>query len=307
MKSVRLLMGMSNSALDRIQICSCFSRVVPIALAVLACQEPARDLGQTGDTRQAPLISSSIEPAQFLSDFNGVWIGEMEDALAIDDGVTAYHFPSGSTRVRLEVTDPIGSSTLTFGDAAPPAPATDPNVGYPPDPSFRFDPATVDGSDVAPTEGFVYSASYIEDSPDVTRFVEEGGALNEGGDGPLPALDGKLSLSFFADQPLVSWCELQTDGVCDTIRDNGIEFDEVTGTNCQVQIDQVPQSVDCQRASQCLADRCSFHHASALYLRLSRTGLVGAFSQLELVNERGYRTYPGLVRFQREALPPANP
>jgi hypothetical protein len=304
MRRTRSLMSMPHSAAFERSRCS--SSILGIALLTLACEEPARDLGQTGDTRQARL-SSTTEPAQFLSDFRGVWIGEMEDALAIDDGVTAYHFPSGSTRVRLEVTDAMGTSTLTFGDAEPPAPPTDPSLGYPPDPSFRFDPALVDYSNVAPTEGFVYSTSYLEDNPDLAQFARDGGGLKDAGDGQVAALDGKLSLSFFTDQPLVPWCALQTDGLCDAVLANGIDWDEATGTNCQVNVDEVPESVDCQRASQCLADRCSFHHASALYVRLSSDGLVGAFSELELVNERGYLTYPGLVRFRREPIATLNP
>jgi hypothetical protein len=202
-------------------------------LTALACSSPERDLGRTSDAAppNAMRMSECEDPGQadklqaprarFLSDFVGLWLGDAEDALGDvgpDDALPIYAFPSGSTRILLQVARPRQiAATLTFGEGEPPSPTTDPNL-----------------ADLSPTEGFAYSAEPITSALDVER---------SGGDvdlGKQPAADGKLVLAFSIDDVFIS----------------------------------------------------------ELHVRFAGDRLVGVFDGLSLINERGFLTRPGRVRFR---------
>lgn len=205
-------------------------------LTALACSSPERDLGRTND-RPPPNAMRSSEcdeteqegklqapRAALLSDFAGLWLGDMEDALGdLDrhDGLPVYTFPSGSTRVLLEVlelSEPRHvTATLTFGEGEPPHRAAS------------------QLSSPLPAEGLVYSAEPIASAFDLEHTGKHDNYAAE------LALDGKLVLAFSIDDVSVS----------------------------------------------------------ELHLRFGSVGLVGIFNGLSLVNERGFLTRPGSVRFQR--------
>lgn len=206
-------------------------------LTAFACSSPERDLGRTNDGAppNAMRMSECEETSQegklqapraaFLSDFVGLWLGNAEDALGEPshaDMLPIYAFPSGSTRILLEVTqaDPI-SAKLTFGEDEPPAPLAHPNLGAP----------------ALPVEGFAYSAEPITNAFDVER------SGRDSDQGKALAPDGKLTLAF---------------------------------------------SIDAVSLSE-------------LHARFASDGLVAAFDGLSLLNERGFLTRPGSVRFRRLA------
>jgi len=165
-------------------------------LTACACSSPHRNLGQIGDggadmpsdmqttdecpdtPREAKL--QAVRRATFLSDFAGTWIGQAEDALGHVNRHGAqpiYSFPSGSTRIMLEVSssDPI-MAKLTFGEREHPSQA----------------------SELLPAEGFAYSAAPVASALDVERSGQE-----EAPGEPL-ALDGKLVLAFSLGEPSAS-------------------------------------------------------------------------------------------------------
>jgi hypothetical protein len=80
-------------------------------------------------------------------------LGEVGPVTSWTGYVENYQFPSGSDVIKLAYTyDSAGQVTgsVVFGDGVPPAPATDPNVGYPP--GLGMEPFSY-----APTEGFSFS------------------------------------------------------------------------------------------------------------------------------------------------------
>lgn len=224
-------------------------------LAAFACSSPRRDLGQTDEQMSDEMRSSECEErgapkaddlrrpqASLLSDFVGLWLGQAEDALGdVDEhgALPTYSFPSGSTRILLEVShaEPI-TAKLTFGASEP----------SPPEPGVN---ANRSGGDFAltPAEGLTYAATPIASAFDMER------AAKDGGDGELEivtgghpsarqlAFDGKLVLAFAIDDQAIS----------------------------------------------------------ELHLRLGGDGLIGVFDGLRLLNERGFETRPGSVRFRRGA------
>src|SRR5688572_23455330 len=119
----------------RSQFISSSFTAVALVIGASACQEsPVNDLGYTSadltqpdtalpEPEGAPAPPAPLPPvAQFALDFAGVWIGEAEDPLAYagnaDDEPPPFEFPSGSTLIRLELTDigspyPVGA--ITFG------------------------------------------------------------------------------------------------------------------------------------------------------------------------------------------------
>lgn len=275
------------------------------ALAAYGCQYPERDLGRTDRALTSP-PSAPVEQAELVTDFAGTWEGSMDDALGIAaDGSSpsVYAFPSGSTRLRLEIgfQDGFFFSSLIFGDAEPPPPPIDPSVGYPPDPSFRFN-GIFDTYNVPPFEGFTYNVDLDFDPSDVGRLDIN---PNESTDFWLqrPAVDGKLELAFTLDEPFAPWCELQTDGLCNSITSIGWVGDNTN--ECFVSDGEESRAIDCQKAVICGGEHCRNEHRSTLTLRFSRDGLTGAFNELPLHNERGFRTRPGTVRFQRVDAEPA--
>jgi hypothetical protein len=180
-------------------------------LAAFACNSPQRDLGQLADggaDMPVEMGSSASEcpipprqeklqaprQATFLSEFAGTWIGHAEDALGAvnrDGALPTYAFPSGSTRILLEVSSPDQVvAQLTFGEGDPPLPPSDPNLGSPLDPDYVCSGYGAALSALPPADGFVYSAEPVASALDLERSGADEAA------GEQLALDGKLVLAF---------------------------------------------------------------------------------------------------------------
>src|SRR5262245_52730385 len=70
------------------------------ALLALGCSrgEP-QELGFTNDAIEASSDATGVTSR----DFFGEWVGMAEDALALSDDADVYHFPSGSSQLRLSI------------------------------------------------------------------------------------------------------------------------------------------------------------------------------------------------------------
>jgi hypothetical protein len=96
----------------------------------------------------------------------GSWEGYIEN----------YQLPSGSDTIRMTITSSDGvnlTGTVIFGDADPPAPPTDPTVGYPTtfDWVHGFENAPYDiFVDPVPWDGFVYTPLQVELATERLRF-----------------------------------------------------------------------------------------------------------------------------------------
>jgi hypothetical protein len=287
---------------------------IALLVAATGCEQyPLHDLGYTNGNPSG----SNDEPdeplpvAEFASDFGGVWLGEAEDPFALqstaDGSPPIYRFPSGSRRIRLELV-PSGSghfsmATITFGEGTPPAPATDPAVGYPVDPNFDVHASGhPDISIVPPSEGFAYGLS----SGSSFRDLEAGGITpdeQEDFSDQGRVLDGMIRLLYTPKELFGSWCELQTPETCRVNRgyfvgegDTCFHGDDAFPTDCQ-------KMVQCEyNTCFCEADYCTYSPdlSSELMLRLSDDGLVGLFSGAVFVNERGFQQSLGTVHFRRE-------
>jgi hypothetical protein len=181
-------------------------------------------------------------------------------------------------------------------------------VGYPVDPNFRFgDPGGDDGAALPPFEGFPYDLQlYSMNSTDLRLWQLENHdeySLSDLSSGDS-LVDGGLFVSWNTDALYESWCALLTPEDCDFPA--GISAN-VEGRECRQLARDEP--IDCLKASLCLAKRCvelqpierrSLRMAS-LRLRMTADGLVGVFEDAAFVNERGYRTQLGAVRFERAA------
>jgi hypothetical protein len=181
-------------------------------IIALACTSPRRDLGQTADemasamrrsecAESAAALDDELENprATLLSDFAGLWLGQTEDALGDIDRSGAppvYLFPSGSTRILLEVshTDRF-SAQLTFG-------AGEPGSLEPPSRVSRSGAASAS----PPIEGLPYPAEPIASAIDAEKTAE--GEVQ----GEQLALDGKLVLAFSTDEVFVSELHLRFGG-----------------------------------------------------------------------------------------------
>jgi hypothetical protein len=134
-----------------------------------------------------------VPQATFLADFVGLWLGHVEDALGrVDErgALPIYAFPSGSTSMRLVVSQPDRvTATLTFGADEAPQP-TDAELGDPREPGIL-------------TEGSEYWAEPVASAFDVER------AGNDEAEGQQLALDGKLVLAFSIDDANVSELHLR--------------------------------------------------------------------------------------------------
>jgi hypothetical protein len=286
-----------------------------LGLAAAACNEtPTNDLGYTsGNLIETPAALPPVV-AKFTSDFEGVWIGEADDPLALlgdaEFSPPLFRFPSGSTRLRLEVrprddADP-SRFILTFGDAPLPPPPTDPDLGYPVDPDFSVEGiATRDTSVRPPVEGFGYLASGVGS----LRDYEAAGLTRidiVSFDDQDRLIDGKLEISFAPTQFFGSWCALQTADTCPIGQQ--IAWDDPM--TCTSGLELTP--IDCQKVSLCASNVCScpesgpcrysVERLSKLTVRLSSSGgLVGLFSGAVFVNERGFQQPLGTVRFQRDS------
>jgi hypothetical protein len=200
-------------------------------LLVLACAAcggttATNAVGSGGDSSDAAGIAdggasnvddggadSTPEPASPLS---GTWVGAIENYMAMD----------GSGALTLTIPGDPSSGKATFGRSAPPAPATDPDTGYPPG-AHIFAP-------FQPYPGFPFA------------FVNA-------------SFDGqRLHFGVVAAELWKSWCELQTPVLDET--DAGPKYfcahDWVSasiGAGC-VQTDpqtmqQVP--IDCDKLQMC--------------------------------------------------------
>jgi hypothetical protein len=190
--------------------------LLTLAGAVSACADTEpRELGFTQSTQD--LTNVPDEPFfEEASQFVGRWVGPAEETLALtaDGSIPAYRFPSGSSRIAVDLALVDGNlrGTVSFGEGAPLPVATDPNVGYPAgvayDELLGYELNTVfeDGTPLntlirthftlPPFEGFPYQ---LENT--------SGTGIN---DGPLLIADGVASLKFSSFEPLQGWCELQT-------------------------------------------------------------------------------------------------
>lgn len=312
--------------------------------AIPACADAQpRDLGFTQSAQDL-----SIEPTEpFFSDireFAGRWVGSAEDTLALDgDGPAgAFRFPSGSSRILLELqVDAEGSvsGTLTFGEGAPLAAATDPDAGYPVGVSYdellgyEFREQLEDGSALAffvptsvtipPFEGFPYR---------VTPLSTLG--INEG---QTQVADGILSLNFGSYEPLNDWCTQQSahpaenltgfscvptfggpfesgsfgdDRLCSIYGPPVIDgcLEDLSNLDECYQEGEVMAQVSCDKLTMCMGGFCTCYEDGCLAsstderLTVRRVGdeLVGLIEKANFKNARGLSVPVGEVRFTRE-------
>lgn len=286
--------------------------------ALLGCEpEPTLDLGYRP--------ARADERPTNRSAFDGKWIGEAEDPFASG---AAYHFPSGSSQIVLELdaaasrqdgtAPPGGASRITFGAGPGPAPATDPDVGYPRDPKFNVGTeAASDGSIEPPTEGFRYTLwlgleprsvdAYDSEFPDPSAAPGTTTTTKFFSDGLI--MDGKADYHFSPNEVVDSWCKLQTVQSCPFPYKGDLGNDPETGT-CWLGALPPGVPIDCQKLSMCaLRNLCdcpasgpcqaNYGASGQLTLALNAEGLVGVFSGAVFLNERGYQQPLGVVRFHR--------
>lgn len=182
-----------------------------LGAVAIGCQmEPSRNLGQTFDEQSQPVVAepSDVPFGAPASDFAGRWIGRAEDPLALGGERSAYVFPSGSSSIALDLEvggERVGvEGTIVFGSGAPPAPPTDPDLGFPIGVDYTglgyFNllpggPTNYPGP-LPPHEGFDY------------RLLD---ALYESERGTGAELaDGVLRLSFDTQEVLEPWCAIET-------------------------------------------------------------------------------------------------
>jgi hypothetical protein len=299
MRQPHLIVRLSTPAYTRRAGCALLAASCSALLTLAACQEaPVHDLG----FRDSELVLESPAPRpEFLSAFDGVWVGEAEDPFAAEQ---TYRFPSGASQIVLDLASG-SSSKIIFGSGPSLAPATDPDHGYPLDPDFSMDsPGATDRSIPPPAEGFAYGVSVVGALRDLelSGFPTRGPAFD-----PERLLDGRVEYNFGPNQVFASWCALQTP-------ESYPAGQLVTWSNgrddCVVGPDQIP--MDCQKASLarrqvCTCDvlgcRWSAERIATLTVGFDGDGLVGIFSGAVFVNERGYQQPLGVVRFQRRDSP----
>jgi hypothetical protein len=308
-----------------------------LAACALACQAIGDDTPANLGSTETPQVASPppVEPfATEMSDFFGRWVGVAEDALAFAEQPGAapgpYRFPSGSTRIVLELFDMgagAGGGTLTFGDGSPPPPAVGPDVGYPIGtdyaallrypvegaPSFTGALPSLRGQ-LPPHEGFPYFL-YRED---LSPFSQ------------VP--DGLLRMRYSVNGVFGDWCALQTShpnpnigfscnagAPVDDLERGGCEllsFPVVTCDENGCEVDPSPLEelgpVDCNKAFLCddAAPRCDCSESGCsislatnqaeLVVRRVGNELVGTIGGAAFLNERHARTSLGTIRFQRE-------
>lgn len=309
------------------------------ALSACADAEP-RELGFTQsaqDLANVPTQPFFEEAAQFV----GRWEGTAEDTLALTaDGSSAtYRFPSGSTRILVELTLENGDLTgaVTFGEGAPLPPATDPDAGYPEGVAYddllgyQLSSQFADGTPIntliqthtamPPFEGFSYELRLVSAT-----------SLN---DEALLVADGVAALAFSSTQPLTGWCELQTPhpvpdapGQFSCVPHHGGTFEvgsNGAGELCDIygppvldgclpdfsnfdecyQEGEVVEQVNCDKLATCGFCTCEdpgcFVTESNDRLTLRRIGdeLVGLLENANFKNPRGLGTPLGEVRLQR--------
>lgn len=309
-----------------------------------ACQDAEqRELGytQADQDLRSREQSEPIEPFFTGPDeFAGRWVGTAEDPLGLGDGT--YTFPSGSDRFTLEIAvvfseeyqQDMLDTRLSFGEAEPIAPPTDPEAGYPVGVSY-LELLSYDDGDfqivgtnpdfrVPPFEGFTYEANPL------TGLGQNGIALP----------DGALILAFNTLEPISPWCELQTPfevapGLfqCQEQFGGGFEVNpDGTGASCtldgpnddsacpeDLNDPAFPGCIDfgapvatanCDKLFMCTQNFCQCDSIGCygplpdgsqdqLVLRREGDELVGLFMGTTFLNARGLKTPVGEVRFRR--------
>jgi hypothetical protein len=275
--------------------------------------------------------------------FAGRWLGQAREPLAYgvsgDQVAPAYVFPSGSSRILLEIeeepdsTDSAGlGGTVTFGAGKPPPAPTNPSIGYP--------------------EGFDFMSylSYAEPTNEIENY-DEGMPPLEGYDYELESSsfddgvpDGVLRLRYETWSFLDPWCEMQIpheqpDGsygalpfaagetetpVADGKNRSCAAFGADDLSACPDNLNELPNEEYVRTYRRCwqrgpvvyrmscdrmfLTRFCSCSDAacgvapapaSSLMLRKADNSLVGVFDDATFLNARGLTTPIGEVRFRR--------
>jgi hypothetical protein len=288
-----------------------------VVLAGCSGGDQPSNLGNTGDHLQ---LEPPTTAAVTLEDFNGHWIGEAEDplALTLDGDPGVYRFPSGSSAIRLDIVQGQ-QGTISFGDPTPPPPPTNFDVGYPEGVNYMSE-ALFEATALPPVEGFVYrvDALYGTFNFPVDSLTDE-----------VPLKDGVVRLSYRQNDLFDEWCQAQVPSG-DLAGNNEICLPTPEGTNggygfgadtesdppiCHIadgtSIDSPGVEVDCNQAylcgisrtpiCTCGGDQC-FSDSSqrpSLYLRQVGDELVGTFGSSAFYAESGQLTSLGTVRFRR--------
>lgn len=323
------------------------------AISLPACQgAETHELGYTQvplDLTNEPTPAPEPEPTEAFytsqADFVGRWVGEALDPLSLgatESSPHVYEFPSGSTQFVIEIVALDNSNggsglggTLTFGEGTPPAPATDPNKGYPVGfdySALSYDTEVVPGFEVnyefgmPPFEGFPYTLA----SAEITGSS-------------VP--DGIVRMVYTTSEYVGSWCELQTpvawpDGSLHVLPfapggfeslNDGTEqscnlYGENDTSNCPEGFEDLPPeesfevflgcfeqvtiaTLSCDKIyvsnfCDCEDGTCGAGYGDngkRLMLRADGDELVGVFENALFRNPRGLSTAIGEVRFHRVA------
>lgn len=266
-------------------------------LALAACQSgelPLQDLGNTSDQ-----LSTEEPPANPADFFEGRWVGEAQDIFSVtaEGIVPPYAFPSGSTRIALDVSyDDYGvHANITFGAA--PLPAPEVGVAYPPGFDAYYS-GFIASLYVPPFEGFEYP------------LAESNGLIFD---------PNFLVLELDRHAPYVEWCALQPaldqgDGDFDCLGAAGLAGGAPPDEPCiKFNADDSQEPVDCNLAALCVPsvgavcscdhDDCEATEARDAHLTLRRSGdqLLGSLDKTFPSSAQGVFLPLGLIRFQRVA------
>lgn len=331
--------GLSSSLRSRLVLGGPLLLTLAGAISACADTEP-RELGFTQSTQD--LVNVPDEPFfEESTQFVGHWVGSAEDTLALtaDGASPTYQFPSGSSRIALDLQLVNGElvGKVTFGEGAPLPPATDPDVGYPAGVAYddllgyQLNSSFPDGTPIStlvhthttppPFEGTEYALSTIN----ATSI----------GDGAVLLADGVASLGFNTFAPLEGWCFLQTSyevapGYFSCIPEHGGGFGtqgDGTGALCDLtgppktdgclpdlsnlgecfEVGEVVEQINCDKTTMCgnqfctcFEGGCAANDSSGrLTLRAHGDELVGLIENTVFKNSRGLGIPLGEVRFQR--------
>jgi hypothetical protein len=284
--------------------------IFPASLLALAgcAVDRSHDLGDEPTQRTANVEQDAPaeQPlAEHASDFDGIWIGEAEDPLSRSVDPAVYAFPSGSTRILLELSSTSFTASITFGEGPALPQPTNPDVVYP--------EGAVDyiraGHNLEPWEGYAYTANTFSLTPadidalDPTALfsVREYELQNEFfAEGRVA--DGRLTVSYDPYELFRPWCELQPpDSTCrleHALAGGDTSWGKGDDGSCSLG----GEDSDCGRAMACfnICLRMQEDHIAQLALQLSVDGLIGVFSRHAVFrNSRGFLAPLGTVRFTR--------
>jgi hypothetical protein len=279
-------------------------------LALAGCAvDRSHDLGDEPAQRTANVEQDTPaeQPlAAHRSDFDGLWIGEAEDPLSRSVDPVPYAFPSGSTRILLELSSAaVTASRITFGDGpALPAP-TNPDVVYP---EGALSYVNV-GYDIEPWEGHAYTANTWRLTPADIAALEPD-ALHSLREYELQdeffaegrVADGRLTVSYDAYELFRPWCDLQPPAGACTLEYALAGGDTSLGIGPDGPCEFGGEEMDCGRALMCanICTRLEDDHTADLALQLTVDGLVGVFGRHAVFrNSRGFLAPIGTVRFAR--------